>query len=177
MPSTQPNSKANQKKDVLITQPIQIVAHDREASKKGLSLTVDLGDLPVLDPNKSFEDHHSSDNAEVIDITNTEVVPETPEMKMQVNENSNSSSEANYRKPKHVHKRKYYYRKKEEKEKDPDSEAFKKQLVSWLKENGLKLSTVTDSSGATTSTNVLINQLNSGLASKGIGALGTSIVK
>ncbi|KAA0045139.1 hypothetical protein E6C27_scaffold30G001380 [Cucumis melo var. makuwa] len=112
LPSTQPNSKANQKKDVLITQPIQIVAHDREASKKGLSLTVDLGDLPVLDPNKSFEDHHSSDNAEVIDITNTKVVPETPEMKMQVNENSNSSSEANYRKPKHVHKRKYYYRKK-----------------------------------------------------------------
>ncbi|KAA0037444.1 hypothetical protein E5676_scaffold808G00040 [Cucumis melo var. makuwa] len=177
LPSTQPNSKTNQKKDVLITQPIQIVAHDREASKKGLSLTVDLGDLPVLDPNKSFEDHHSSDNAEVIDITNTEVVPETPEMKMQVNENSNSSSEANYRKPKHVHKRKYYYRKKEEKEKDPDSEAFKKQLVSWLKENGLKLSTVTDSSGATTSTNVLINQLNFGLASKGIEALGTSIVK
>ena len=153
------------------------MAHNREASKKGLSLTVDLGDLPVLDPNKSFEDHHSSDNAEVIDITNTEVVPETPEMKMQVNENSNSSSEANYRKPKHVHKRKYYYRKKEEKEKDLDSKAFKKQLASWLKENGLKISTVTDSSGATTSTNVLINQLNSGLASKGIGALGTSIVK
>ncbi|KAA0046763.1 hypothetical protein E6C27_scaffold216G00460 [Cucumis melo var. makuwa] len=177
LPSTQPNSKANQKKEELITQPIQIVAHEGEASKKGLFLTVDLGDLPTLDSNKSFEDHHSSDNAEVIDITNTEVVPETPEMKMQVNENSNSSSEVNYRKTKHAHKRKYYYRKKEEKEKDSDSEAFKKQLTSWLKENGLKLSAVTDSSGATTSTNALINQLNSGIASKGKGVLGTSIVK
>ncbi|KAA0058980.1 uncharacterized protein E6C27_scaffold98G001710 [Cucumis melo var. makuwa] len=104
-----------QNKGVLITQPIQVVAHDLEASKKGLSLIVNLGDLPVLDPSKSFEDHHSSHNAEVIDITNTEVVPETPEMKMPVNENSNSSSEANYRKPKHVHRRRYYYRKKRSK--------------------------------------------------------------
>ncbi|TYK05808.1 LINE-1 retrotransposable element ORF2 protein [Cucumis melo var. makuwa] len=160
----QPKSRANQGKGELITQPLQVVAHDLDASKKGLSLTVDLGNLPVLDPSKSFEDHHSSDNAEVIDITNTEVVPETPELKMTDPEKSNSSPEVNYRKQKHSHRRRHYYRKKEDKEKDTNSEAFKNQLVTWLKENGLKLSTDTDSSGATTSTNALFSQLGSSIS-------------
>ncbi|TYJ97964.1 hypothetical protein E5676_scaffold234G00680 [Cucumis melo var. makuwa] len=175
--SMQYKIKANQRKGDLNVQPIQVVAHDLEAVKKGLSLTVDLEDLSMLDPSKSIEDHHSSDNAEVIDITNTEVVPETPEMKMPTSENLNSSFERNYRKLKHTHRRRHYYREKEEKEKDPDLEAFKKQLVSWLKENGLKLSTDNETHEATTSTNVMTNKLGSGLGSKGDGALGTSIVK
>ncbi|KAA0058103.1 hypothetical protein E6C27_scaffold274G004110 [Cucumis melo var. makuwa] len=172
----QPKSRANQGKGDLITQPLQVVAHDLDASKKGLSLTVDLGNLPALDPSKSCEDHHSSDNAEVIDITNTEVVTETPELKMTDPKKSNSSPEVNYRKQKHSHRRRHYYRKKEGKEKDTNSEAFKNQLVTWLKENGLKLSTDTDSSGATTSTNALFSQLGSRLDPKGDGAPGTSNV-
>uniref|UniRef100_A0A9I9D488 DUF4283 domain-containing protein n=1 Tax=Cucumis melo TaxID=3656 RepID=A0A9I9D488_CUCME len=171
-----PKSRANQGQDVFNTQPLKVMAHDMDASKKGLSLTVDLGILPVVDPSKSFEDHHSSDNAEVIDITNTEVVPETPDLKMTDPEKSNSSPEVNHRKQKHSHRRRHYYRKKEDTEKDTNSEAFKNQLVAWLKENGLKLSTDSDSSGATTSTNALFSQLGARLDPKGDGAPGTSNV-
>ncbi|KAA0063660.1 hypothetical protein E6C27_scaffold329G001750 [Cucumis melo var. makuwa] len=174
--TTLPKSRANQDQDVFITQPLKVMAHDLDASKKGLSLTVDLGNLPVLDPSKSFEDHHSSDNAEVIDITNTEVVPETPELKMTDPEKPNSSPKVNHRKQKHSHRRRHYYRKKEDTEKDSNSEAFKNQLVAWLKENGLKLSIDSDSSGATTSTNALYSQLGDRLDPKGDGAPGTSNV-
>ncbi|KAA0038838.1 hypothetical protein E5676_scaffold1121G00580 [Cucumis melo var. makuwa] len=42
---------------------------------------IDLGDLPHMEANKHLEDPFSSDNAEVIDITNTDVIPETPDIK------------------------------------------------------------------------------------------------
>ena len=132
----------------------------------------------MLDPNKPTEDHHSFDNAEVIDITNTEVAPKTPEMKMPASEKINSSFEGEYRKTKHTHRRRHYYRKKEKKkEKESVSEAFKMKLVFWLKENGLKLSADNDNHDATTSTNVTMSQMGIGLRSKGEGAPGTSIVK
>lgn len=60
---------------------MQILAKGIESENKGLSLTVDLGDLPHMEANKHLEDPFSSDNAEVIDITNTDVIPETPDIK------------------------------------------------------------------------------------------------
>ncbi|TYK01411.1 hypothetical protein E5676_scaffold29G001110 [Cucumis melo var. makuwa] len=99
--------KANQNKEDLNIQPIQIVTHELDAVKKGLTFMFDLEELPILDPNKSTEDHLSLDNAE----------------------------------------------------------------------NGLKLSAVNEIHDATTSTNVLLNQMGTGLRSKGEGAPGTCIVK
>uniref|UniRef100_A0A9I9EHB3 Uncharacterized protein n=1 Tax=Cucumis melo TaxID=3656 RepID=A0A9I9EHB3_CUCME len=128
------------------------MAHELDAIKKGLSLTVDLGELPFLDPNKSAEDHLCSDNAKVIDITNSKVVPKTQEMKISTAEKKNSFSDGEIIKMKHSYKRRHYYRKKDDKEKEKDSEAFKHQLVTWLKENRLKLSPINIIPNATTST-------------------------
>lgn len=73
---------------------MQILTKGIEYEGNGLTLTVDLEDIPYLEAKKLNEDLFSSDNAEVIDITNTEVVPERPTMKLLTPKNDKKKRKA-----------------------------------------------------------------------------------
>lgn len=83
---------------------MQILTKGIEYEGNGLTLTVDLGDIPYLEAKKLNEDLFSSDNVEVINITNTEVVPERPTMKLLTPKNDK-------RKEKHMQKKKHHFKK------------------------------------------------------------------